>query len=98
MVLTFGPVFSSVSPFLPVSSIFFMFSPFFIKLILQIYHQEFGTDCLGLVIFCLVFQYSTKQQPCWIVGKWQLRHLFLSRFDLFPVPAVSRLVWRDLGM
>ena len=36
----------SVSPFLPVSS---RFSPFFIKLILQIYHQEFGTDCLGLV-------------------------------------------------
>ena len=29
MVLTFGLVFSSVSPFLPVSSIFFMFFPFF---------------------------------------------------------------------
>ena len=44
-----------------VSSCFFQFLPvfplFFIKLILQIYHQEFGTDCLGLVmvIFMVTF-------------------------------------------
>ena len=37
---------------------FSCFSPFFIKLNLQIYHQEFGTDCLGLVFktssFCFI--------------------------------------------
>jgi hypothetical protein len=50
MVLTFGLVFSSVSQFLPVSSSFFPFSPFLIQLILEILIQEFGTDCLGLVL------------------------------------------------
>ena len=45
-VLTFGFVYSSVSPFLPVF-------PFFIQLIHQILLQEFGTDCLGLVQFYL---------------------------------------------
>ena len=54
MVLTFGLVFSSVSKFLPVSSSFLPFSPFFIQLILQILIQEFGTDFLGLVISIFV--------------------------------------------
>ena len=51
MVFTFGIFFSSSdSLFLPISSSFFpFFPPFLIQFILQIYLQEFGTDCLGLV-------------------------------------------------
>ena len=48
MVLTFGLVFSSVSPFFPVSSSFFPFFPFFHPG--NSSNLPPGTDCLGLVL------------------------------------------------
>ena len=54
MVLTFGLFFLQFLRFFLFLPFFSRFFPFFIKLILQIYHQEFGTYCLGLVSLYVV--------------------------------------------